>query len=457
MKRILIPVSNSFFVRNFLRTEGLKILLGRPEIEPVFLVPKNKLEYYQKEFASPRITFLAIPSARGVFENFFKFLETSSIHTRTILMQQYFYLKRAGAQENIFLRYFIFFLGRFLWLLGKFYWWRNFLRYLYWLAPNARFKKIFENIKPDLVFCPTLIYDEYLLLKTAKKKGIKTLGMISSWDNFYSKTFLRVYPDYLLVQTNYLKSLANNLADYPLEKIAVTGVPQYDRYFSKSGVVSREEFIKSLGGNPGKKLILYAFSGKMGITVDFEMLDILSMAFKEGKISKSTQVLVRPYPKNDFSPERVLKTRERFGFLVRPVAGHIGGGKGNWEFEEESLAFLLNSLAHADVIINMYSTFFIEGAIFDKPLIAVAFDGHQRLDYWNSARRFFDWDHLADIKKSGGISIVKSPEELMSAINSCLGNPNFLSEGRKKIVSQQAGFYDGNSAKRIAENILKFI
>src|SRR3989344_4729776 len=414
MKRILVPVSNSFFVRNFLRTDGLKILLGRPGIELVFLVPKVKLEYYRKEFSSSRLTFVEMPRQNIAIEKFFKFLETSSVHTRTVLMQQYFYLKRIGAKENIVIRFFVFFLSRLLWHLGRFSWWRQLVRFFYVLFREGAFEKILSELKPDLVFCPTLIYNEFPLLRAAKRKGIKTLGMISSWDNFYSKTFLRVQPDALLVQTEYLKSLAHQLADYPLEKITVTGVPQYDRYFKKTEIVQRSEFIKGLGGDPDKKLILYAFSGKLGIDVDFDILDILSRALQEGRIPNSAQILVRPYPKNDFSPERVFKIKKRYGFLVRQVAGHVGAGKDNWEFEEESLALLGNTLAHSDIIITMYSTFFIEGAIFNKPLIAVAFDGRHKRAYWNSSRRFFDWNHLADIKKSGGISIARSEEELIN-------------------------------------------
>ena len=114
-------------------------------------------------------------------------------------------------------------------------------------------------------------------------------------------------------------------------------------------------------------------------------------------------------------------------------------------------------LAHADLVITMYSTFFIEAAIFDKPLIAIAFDGFKKLDYWNSAERFFEWDHLKEIGELGGIWRVKSREELLAAINFYLANPGHLKDGRKKIVLRQTQFRDGQSAKRVADAILKFL
>jgi CDP-glycerol glycerophosphotransferase (TagB/SpsB family) len=104
----------------------------------------------------------------------------------------------------------------------------------------------------------------------------------------------------------------------------------------------------------------------------------------------------------------------------------------------------------------MYSTFFIEAAIFDKPLIGIAFDGLKKLPYWDSASRFFEWDHLRDIKPLNGIWLVDDKNELILAINKYLKEPNFLKEGREKIVSKQVQFTDGGSAERMANVIIKY-
>jgi CDP-glycerol glycerophosphotransferase (TagB/SpsB family) len=118
---------------------------------------------------------------------------------------------------------------------------------------------------------------------------------------------------------------------------------------------------------------------------------------------------------------------------------------------------LTNTLAHSDIIITMYSTFFIEGASFNKPLIGIAFDGLRKRTYWNSASRFFEWDHLREIKPLDGIWLVQSEEELSKAIEAYLKNPEYLERGREKIIQQQCEYTDGQAGKRVAKAIQRLL
>ena len=139
------------------------------------------------------------------------------------------------------------------------------------------------------------------------------------------------------------------------------------------------------------------------------------------------------------------RIKKQYGFLAEPSMAHAGTGKDSWEFDEAAIRLLTNTLWHADIIVTMYSTFFIEGAICDKPLIGIAFDGTQKNNFWNSAARFFEWDHLAEIKPLGGIRLVHSNAELAEAISAYLQHPQYDHEGRARIVSQQCGFTDGKA------------
>lgn len=466
MKTILIPVTSNFFVRNFLRTDAFKIISQEPDLRLVLLVNKDKIDYYRQQFNYPNLIFDILPKTdHRLSERLFKFLEVESIHTHHVMMRHYKYFKQRESRGNFFKRtarflkkFLIFCLRRFLWRLGKFYFYRSFIRKLYYTLPSSVFSEIFERWKPDLAFCPTLIYSENFFLREAKKRGIKTLGMVLSWDNLYTKSFFRVQPDYLVVHTQLITIQCLYFADYPEDKIFIIGIPQYDRYFRKEKIIQeRAEFFTKIGADPSKKLILYAFSGKDGLAIDLDMLDILYQAIQQGLIKAPVDVLIRPYPKFDFSQEYLDNLGKKYGFLAFPATDYVGQGKDKWEFDEAAIDFLTNSLAHADLIINLHSTFFIEGAIFDKPLIAIAFDGYQKLNYWHSARRFFDWNHLADLKPLNGIWLVKSKEEFIEAINKYLEDPSYLKEGRKKIILQQCQFTDDLAGRRLAEIILKLL
>lgn len=456
MKTILVPISNSFFIRNFMRTSALNTILENQEVRLLLLAPLEKITYYRNEFLHPRILFDELPAFQNFWqEKLFKILEYASIHTRTVTMLHWWDLTRPGSKMAVFKRLILFAIRRTAWQLGQFSWWRFFIRKCYYALPSSMAQSLLDKYRPDLVYCPALLNGESILLKEAKKRGIPTIGMVLSWDNFYSKLLMRVHPDHLMVGTKSIHDQAIRYGDYKAQNITIVGIAQFDRNFNRTGVKSREEFIRELGGDPSKKIILYAFSGKAGLMVDFDILDMVHESVKNGAIKYPVNVLARSYPRYDFTYEKLQKFRHDYGFMAEPAMAHVGGGNDNWEFDERSLVLLVNSLAHADIVITMYSTFFIEAAIFNKPLIAVTFDGNKRFNYYNSARRFFDWDHLAEIKSLQGITFVKSKQELIFAINESLIHLEERLDGRKAIVRQQCGFMDGKSGNRVAKVLLQ--
>jgi len=458
MKTVLTCFNNSFFVRNFLRTEIAADLLRSGKVRLILLAPGDKLAYYRKEFNHPRLVFEALPEVVKLrSERIFKFLEMASIHTRTVTMMQRTDFIRGRGHKAVLRRSVRYAVQRLLWFLGRFRAWRALLRWFYNRLPSDDFTPYFRRYKPDLVYCQAMLYFDARLLKEAKRAGIPTVGMMLSWDNLYSKTFLRVHPGLLMAHTDVIRDQAIQFGDFPAGRIEVVGIPQYDRFFKRDGVVGREEFIRgTLGGDPSKKLIVYAFSGKGGLEIEFEMAEILHEAISKGEI-QNVEILVRPYPKFEFPESRLREWRNKYGFLARQAVEHIGSGKQNWEFDDAALKFLANTLAHADIVISMYSTILIEAALFGKPLIAIGFDGARKRPYWDSAERFFEWDHLREVKELNGVWIVRSREELARAINTYLTHPEHLAEGRARIVERQSQFTDGHSGRRVAKILAGFL
>ncbi|MBI1975589.1 MAG: CDP-glycerol glycerophosphotransferase family protein [Candidatus Vogelbacteria bacterium] len=456
----LIPIGNNFFARNFLRTEAFRILSSRTDVRLVLLAHRQKLDYYKAHFNMPNVVFDICPDIRGLYsEQFFQTIEQASIVTSRSHMDQMTGLFRGGEKNSplqFIRRLGVFSFKRFFRIVGRIgrpY--RMFFRAFYFAYPSNTFAGILKKYAPDVVFCPTMVWGEdYRLMREAKKAGIATAGMIFSWDTFYSKTLLRLHPDHLLVQTDMIRHQAIHLGDYPEDKIIVTGILQYDLYFKHPPICSREDFMREIGGDPSKKLILYAFSGKAGLHIDVDIVDILHCAISENLLGEDVQVLLRPYPRFDFGQEKLEKMRARYGFLAHASTTSIGTGRADWEMDEEAVAFLANSLFHADIVITIYSTFFIEAAIFDKPLVGIAFDGYRTYNYWNSARRFFDWDHLRDIKSTNAIWLATDKEEFVRALCAYLKDPARLRSERKQLVLQQAQFVDGRSGMRTAHALL---
>lgn len=457
MRTILIKIDNSFFVRNFLRTDTFALLIKEPDIRMVFLTPKDKVDYYKKEFPYPNAIFIVAPDTRMLTsERVFKFIETASIHTQTVTMIHRTDFSRSKGQMNMMKRLLIYMLRRMMWQFGAFHIWHQVIRLIYFLLPSRQYQDYFKTYKPKLVFSPSVVYDESVLLKEARKAGIKTIGMVLSWDNFYSKTLLRVWPDHLIVHTDTVREQAVRYTCYPYERIIVSGIPQYDCFFKKTHVVSRGDFFKLIGADVSKKLIVFALSGKVGLYIDRALITLLAQAIIKKEIKEPAQLLIRPYPRYDFSSDKMQELCTSVGALGLPVMAHVGQSKDNWEFDDQSIFLLSNTLAHADVVIALYTTFFIEAALFDKPLIAVGFD-EREASYWESAKRFFQWDHLRELDALKGIWRVESRGELIDAINAYLADPSYFHEGRMRIVARQSQFTDGQSGKRLAEILRGFL
>ena len=454
MKTILIKFDNSFFVRNFFRTDVFPILANTAEIKMVFLAPAGKLDYYRREFAYERVEFAPLTETRFYpSERLFRFVETASIHSHTVTLLQKTDFVRTKGTKIVIARLWLYLVRRLLWYLGKFRAWRGAIRLSYWMMPSSTFSEVFMQWKPDLVYCPSMMYTDFRFLKEAKKQGYKTLGMILSWDNLHSKTMLRVFPDDLIVHTDDTRDQVSRCADYPAENMHISGIPQYDRYFRKTGIMSRDAFMGMIGGDRAKKLIVYAVSGKAGLHIDLGIVKMIREAMRAGEIADDVQILLRAHPRYDFSDAKTDYIKNELGCLIKPAMTHVGAGRDSWEFDEEATSFLANTLAHADVVVALYTTFFIEAAIFDKPLIAVGFD-ERGVSYWDSAKRFFEWDHLRDLYSLGGIRKVESRTQLIEALNTSLKNPAYLHEGRMRMVERQSQFVDGRSGERVARIIL---
>lgn len=459
MRTILIPITSNFIVRSFLRADSFGLLAARPDVRLIFLAPQEKCAYYQSQFAAKNAVFMPFPEGaeRSRIEGIYKWIETASIHSRTAAMLQFSEFFRRGSQASGIVRLPRFMLKRIFWALGRWRWWREFLRRSYWYLPSRHFTEILEREKPDLVFSATMLPRDMAILKEAKQRGIRTAGAVLSWDNLYSKTALRVRPDLLLAHTPSIREQAARLGDYPRDRTVVTGVPQYDRHFRREGVMPRARFLVSLGGDPKKKLVVYGLSGKMGLDIDFEVIGMLAEDIDRMGLRDTVEVLVRPYPRYDLPEEKLSRIRRDYRFLATASMAHVGTGRDNWEFDEAALSLLGNTLAHADLVITMYSTFFIEAAIFGAPLIAIAFDGETPRDYANSAVRFFEWDHLAEIQPLNGVWRAGSREELTHAVETYLQNPDLHADGRRKIVAQQCAFTDGKAGRRVAEALISLL
>jgi CDP-glycerol glycerophosphotransferase (TagB/SpsB family) len=109
------------------------------------------------------------------------------------------------------------------------------------------------------------------------------------------------------------------------------------------------------------------------------------------------------------------------------------------------------------VIITFASTLAIDAIVFNKPVIFIGFDGKPDCEYWESLRRFYDFDHQRSLLDADGIKLANSLNELIEYVKSYIHNSDLDKEEREKIINDRCWKLDGKSSERLAYVLIRFL
>ena len=306
---------------------------------------------------------------------------------------------------------------------------------------------------PQLLFATDVLDDlDVDCMAAARKQKIKIIGMVRSWDNLSSGGLVQLLPDTLLLWNPFLYMVATRRQHIPERILKIVGIPHYDWYAKPEIIMPRDVFLRRLGIDPKKKIVLFAGIGDFLNPHEPEVAEIISELVTSGKLGGDIEVIFRPHPNFMVNRERIKKLPHII--FDDGVASYTGNEKTSWEMDQEKISHLVNSLYHADVVITTASTITMDAVSFDKPVICIAFDGKSKEVYENSVKRFYhDYTHYIWISRTHGFRTVNSKDELEQAMVDYLSNPHLDEKGRKKIVDEFIWKLDGQSARRVAEHL----
>lgn len=448
MKTIFIPIFQGVEAKNILRTDIYRNLMASKDVRLVlFVKSQERADYYKNEFNDERLAYEVIEKpSRSFWDRFFGELKFKLIKTKTIDLR-----RRMKLQEDK--NYLSFTLN---WFFNRIFankLTRKLVRRLdLWLVKDRPVKDYFDKYRPDLVVAAHLFDDiEIDFVREAKRRGIRTLGFINSWDKLTARCMIRLLPDKMIVYNNVVKNEALKYADTKESNIIVTGIPQYDIHTNKKPV-ARDEFFAKKGLDPGKKLIVYAPMGKTFSNTDWDIIDLLRGKISSGEI-KNAQLLVRFQP-NDFFDEEEFKKRP--GLVYDWPGIRFSSKRGvDWDMSFVDIKHLTDTLANMDILVCYASSMSVDAAVFDRPVININFEINKQELWSKSPTYFYKMEHYGKALASGGIRMVNSKEELIEQINKYLANPELDKDGRSRLVFEQCWELDGKAGERIAATILR--
>ena len=416
-------------------------MFSKNNIQVILIVPENKKDFFGKQFSNNGVVVEGVKFTPGKREALLRYLSLTTIRTRTLDIKRRTEMKGSGT----LLQYVI---GN---RIGRFM-----VRLIERLSYNHNiFQNLFLQYKPDSVFSTDIQNEiDISLLNEAKKNDIASVGMVRSWDNLTSKGLIRVVPQRLVVWNKIIKNEAIRLHDIKENIVSIIGIPHYDNY-NKSKYQSREEFFKKVGVDINKKIILFIPIGDRYLNDNKVDRDIVSILDENS--SADYQVLVR-LPPGDYvreienNPDQFKKIK-----VVYDRGGTIIDNIKMTELSKEDDEHLAETIFWSDVVITGPSTIVIDAAYQDKPTILFGFDGNQKREYFNSIRRYYDYDNFISILQSKGAKFVTSKEEFIATIEEYLADPTRDQNYRKDLVLQQATFIDGKSTERLFILLKEFL
>jgi hypothetical protein len=463
MKTVLIVIEHGLSLAYFLYTDLYRQMLeGGNRL--VFLVQDELLPVLRKDFSDvPNLVFESLREGEAEryhhehafrIQEILEYIRGSSMDHRIPLTYVDTNRKRKiseatgrwryalyAAQPAIFiLRYSRLARSGFLWLQKKLF------------TPNI-YGDLLDQYKPDLIISDAAGWrlDRYLL-REVNRRGIKTATAIVGWDNPSSNGLVGASVEHVNVWSGIHAWEMNVGLDWPMDRIHIGGMPLYDNYLSGKWAMTREKYFKEHGLDPKKKLVAFVATA-MNITPNLHLIELLAQIISGDILAKPSQLLVRLHP-NHFRPiphyeeERqaiyeVAKAQPGVHVVApQALAGDLPRYSGE-DFQEKG-----SMLAHADVVVTIYSTMVVEAAIHDKPVVSACINSPTgwKDHYWIPLTEVPTWPTAARVDEMGASRVAFTPEQLVEALNLYLQNPQADEENRRRFLEQELTFLKAGEA-----------
>lgn len=457
-KKIFIIISSRYYYK-YITNESFKYLEKKYKVYYLFkeknlnnsnLKVKNKIFYKLNKKSS-------------IWTNYFlKFLRYSnSEKCKTFKAKKeydfpnYDGLKQTVRQENLnqpfFILYLKFGLKRLIFdflsikIIAKFctnYFYNN-------IKIEENLRQIFSRYKPDLVIYPTHSKEPEVIKikKLSELYKFKTFYIIDNWDNLSTGTYYKYKPDFIGVWGKQTKMHAMKIHNFEDKKIFLIGNCRFDNYFK----------IKKKIPNKNIKNYILFISCNMRVDEIYYLELLNTIIRKNKKLFKDTKVIYRLHPQaknyNEIDKldhlENVILDKSVFADKKTPYFKND-----NKIIKKNYIPLILN----AKFLVGLVSSVVIEGLIFNKSYLAIAFKNKKDL-FYSADWLYKTYIHLNDLTKADKVNFTFNKKKYEEQIIKMFKSKK-LDEDYPKARKQLDYFYHKDKLpynKRIKEIVQKIL
>ncbi len=234
-----------------------------------------------------------------------------------------------------------------------------------------------RELAPDAVVATGTfrhVSEEVEALKSARRLGIPTGIVISSWDSLTNKGALKFTPERVFVWNEAQARDAEELHLIPKERIRLTGAHAFDDWFARRPTRTREQLLTEIGLDPAQPYLAYLCSsgtivGAPGVrrttsTASGEAQFICNwvgaLRASGDERLRRIGVIVRPHPNSKLDADAI-----RFENVVVWPPG------GAYPVAADARADFFDTLTHSEAVVGINTTSMIEAAIVGKSVLTV--------------------------------------------------------------------------------------
>jgi hypothetical protein len=288
---------------------------------------------------------------------------------------------------------------------------------------------------------------EYEVVMAARRLGIRTVGVLKSWDNIWQGLISR--PHELSVWNRVNREEAIRMQAYLQSEVVINGAPSFDAYFNPEWRLERFEFLSEFGLDPERPIVTYATCGVFNRGYaerdETHLADDLLRMFATTPKLRDAQLLIRLHPSSRL--EQFWPFLRRRGVAASFVSYLPAIG---WCPSRRDLLIQASILKYSDVVVTPASSWCIEAAILDTPTIVPVYSDTQPLH----ARIEFDDNTLSSyfrpLVEQGWVPICRSYDELRTKLVEAMNGRHWFAKERSAIVDEYVHFRDANSCARVA-------
>ncbi len=314
-------------------------------------------------------------------------------------------------------------------------------------APTSTASRAAESA--DIVFNGSHIHAPAAtpVVASGRRSGATTVAFLFSWDNLTSQgRLLDIYDHFLVWNESIRDDLLRIYPHFDPARVHVTGTPQFDGHFDPRNHMSRQGWADLVGVDATRPVVLYS-TGMPWLTpgepyIVEQIADALATMSDLG----SPQLLVRVYAKDTTDQFDDLRLRRRDIAFVPP----------SWEPNyltplPADSALWASTLLHVDAGINIASTVSLELAMFDKPILNIAYTPPGIPPAHADFSRYYRFDHYRPVVASGAVTLVDNASMLSTTIREAIEHPDRQAGVRKALLDQFFGHrLDGEGGLRVA-------